>query len=69
VRVQKRFQLGITYSFQLGITNTGLDDLKTLTQSSTVHEYLQQFEQLKSKLLLEGRHFTEIDFVDIFIGV
>jgi Retroviral aspartyl protease/Ty3 transposon capsid-like protein len=58
--VQKRFQRGIA--------NTGLDDLKTLTQSGTVHEYLQHFEQLKSKLLLEGRHFTEIDFVDIFIG-
>jgi Retroviral aspartyl protease len=54
--------------FQLGIANTGLDDIKTLTQSSTMLEYLQQFEQSKSKLLLEGRHFTETDFVDIFIG-
>jgi hypothetical protein len=54
--------------FQLGIANTGLDDLKTLTQSGTVHNYLQQFEQLKSMLLLEGCYFTEINFVDIFIG-
>jgi len=33
----------------------------------TVDEYMDQFEIVKSKLLLENRNFSEADFVDAFI--
>jgi hypothetical protein len=33
-----------------------------------VEEYRNQFEKLKSKMLIEGRQFSERDFVDVFLS-
>jgi hypothetical protein len=45
--------------FQNGGTSNGLEDLKALAQTGSVDEYMQQFERLKSKLLLEGGNSQE----------
>jgi Retrotransposon gag protein/RNase H-like domain found in reverse transcriptase len=45
-----------------------LEDWKSLHHNSTVSEYLEQFEKLRSRLLLEGRHFSDADYIDTFVG-
>jgi Retrotransposon gag protein len=50
------------------VSNNTLDDLKHMNQIATVHEYMEQFEKLRSRILLEGRNFSERDFMDSFIS-
>jgi Ty3 transposon capsid-like protein len=45
-----------------------LDDLKSLNQHGTIEEYWLQFEKLRSRILLEGRNFSERDFIDTFVS-
>jgi Ty3 transposon capsid-like protein len=45
-----------------------MEDLKELYQTGNVEEYIEAFERLRSKLLLENRLFTEVDFMDAFVG-
>jgi RNase H-like domain found in reverse transcriptase/Reverse transcriptase (RNA-dependent DNA polymerase)/Integrase zinc binding domain/Retroviral aspartyl protease/Ty3 transposon capsid-like protein/Integrase core domain/Chromo (CHRromatin Organisation MOdifier) domain len=56
--IKKRFQ-------RQGGKN-GMDELKELHQNGSVEEYIEQFERLRSKLLIENRLFTETDFIDVF---
>jgi hypothetical protein len=46
-----------------------LDDWKSMHQSVTVQVYLVYFEQLRSRLLLEGHKFFYLDYIDVFMGV
>jgi hypothetical protein len=39
-----------------------------MRQTGTVEEYMEQFERVRSKLVLEKRQFSEIVFIDAFIS-
>jgi Retrotransposon gag protein len=60
-RVRKRFQLRIT--------KNGMKELIELHQSGNVGDYIERFDRLRARLLLENTLFSESDFVDAFIGV
>jgi hypothetical protein len=45
-----------------------MEELKELEQTGTVEEYIENFERLRTRLLLENRLFTKTDFLDVFIG-
>jgi Ty3 transposon capsid-like protein len=49
-------------------SKNSLEELKGLNQLGYIEEYWQHFEKLKSRLLLEGRQFTDKDFIDVFIS-
>jgi hypothetical protein len=53
--------------FNLTGNKNGMEDLIEHHQSSSVDEYIETFERLKSKLLLENHLFTVADFLDVFI--
>jgi Retrotransposon gag protein len=50
------------------VSSNTLDNLKHMNQIATVNEYIEQFEKLRSRILLEGRNFSERDFMDSFIS-
>jgi Reverse transcriptase (RNA-dependent DNA polymerase)/Retroviral aspartyl protease/Retrotransposon gag protein len=54
--------------FRRVISNNTLDELKTLQQHGSIEEYWHQFVKWRSRILLEGRRFTERDFIDSFIS-
>jgi Retroviral aspartyl protease/Ty3 transposon capsid-like protein len=58
--VRKRFQ-------RVGVKN-GMEELMTLHHTTTVSDFIELFERLRAKLLLENRQFTETDFIDAFTG-
>jgi hypothetical protein len=58
----------VTNRFKRIIHKNTLDELKVLNQSSTVDEYWHLFEKSHSRMLLEGRWFSEKDFIDVFIS-
>jgi Ty3 transposon capsid-like protein len=58
----------INFRFKRFNTRNTLDDLKVLNQAGTVEEYWIHFERLRAKMLLEGRKFSERDFIDTFIS-
>jgi Retrotransposon gag protein len=58
--VRKRFQ-------RMGVKN-GMEELMTLHHTTTVSDFIELFERLKAKLLLENRQFKETDFIDAFTG-
>jgi hypothetical protein len=45
-----------------------MEELKDLHQINSVEDYIERFEGLRTRLLLENRMFTEVDFMDAFIG-
>jgi Retrotransposon gag protein len=45
-----------------------LDELKALNQMGKVKDYRAQFERLRSRILLDGRRFSERDFIDTFMS-
>jgi Retroviral aspartyl protease/Retrotransposon gag protein len=49
-------------------SKTALEEWMVMQQTGTVTDYLDQFEKLRSKLLLEGRNFSTLDYVDAFVG-
>jgi Ty3 transposon capsid-like protein len=57
--VRKRFQ-------RTSIKN-GMEELNDSHQYGSVEDYIEQFERLRLRLLLENRLFTEVDFINAFI--
>jgi Ty3 transposon capsid-like protein len=49
-------------------SHNGIEELVELRQNGTVDEYIELFERLRSRLLVENRMFSESDFIDVFIG-
>jgi Retroviral aspartyl protease/Ty3 transposon capsid-like protein len=45
-----------------------MEELKALNQTGTVEEYWIQFERVRSRILLDGRRFSERDFIDTFVS-
>jgi hypothetical protein len=39
-----------------------------MQQTAGVREYMDLFEKLRSRLVLEGRHFSNLDYIDAFVG-
>jgi Retrotransposon gag protein len=48
----------VTSRFNKINSKNSLNELKSLNQLGSVEEYWQQFEKLRSRMLLEGRKFT-----------
>jgi Retrotransposon gag protein len=46
----------------------GMEELLDLRHSGSVEEYIEMFERLRSKLLIENKLFSEHDFIDTFVG-
>jgi hypothetical protein len=44
-----------------------MKELLSLHQTGSIDDYIELFERLKSKLLLENRLFSETDFLDAFV--
>jgi Ty3 transposon capsid-like protein len=47
---------------------SALEEWKDIHQIGTVIEYYGQFDKLRSRLLLERRKFSEVDYIDAFVG-
>jgi hypothetical protein len=45
-----------------------MEELLELHQRGTTEDYIEHFERLRSKLLMENRLFSELDFLDAFVG-
>jgi Retrotransposon gag protein len=54
--------------FQRLGTRNGMEEPKELHQTGSIDDYIELFERLRFKLLLKNRLFTEIDFMDAFVG-
>jgi hypothetical protein len=44
------------------------EDYIELHQSGSTEDYIERFEHLRSKLLVENQFFSEADFLDAFVG-
>jgi Retroviral aspartyl protease/Ty3 transposon capsid-like protein len=49
-------------------TKNTMEELKALNQTGIVEEYGIQFEKVRSRILLDGRRFSERDFIDTFVS-
>jgi Ty3 transposon capsid-like protein len=58
----------VTNRFKRVNSRNTLEELKGLNQAGSVEEYWNQFEKLRSRMLLEGRQFSTKDFIDAFIS-
>jgi hypothetical protein len=47
---------------------SALEEWKASHQMGTVTDYFDQFDKLRSRLLLERRKFSEVDYIDAFVG-
>jgi Ty3 transposon capsid-like protein len=54
--------------FQRTSIKNGMEELNDSHQYGSVEDYIEQFERLRLRLLLENRLFTEVDFINAFIG-
>jgi hypothetical protein len=57
----------VSFRFHKIISKNSLDELKCINQVGSVDEYWHHFEKLCSRMLLEGRHLSERDFIDAFV--
>jgi Ty3 transposon capsid-like protein len=58
----------VTTRFKRANYRNTLDELMCLNQQGSVDDYWHQFEHLRSRMILKGKHFSEKDFVDVFIS-
>jgi Ty3 transposon capsid-like protein len=58
----------VTTRFKRTTCRNTLDELRSLNQQGLVDDYWHQFQRLRSRMILEGRQFSERDFVDVFIS-
>jgi Retrotransposon gag protein len=49
-------------------SGNAMEDLLELRQTGTIDDYIELFERLHSKLLLENQLLTEIDLINAFVG-
>jgi Retrotransposon gag protein len=54
--------------FQSTDFKNGMEELMELYQTGSMTEYIEKFERLRARILLENRLFSEADFIDAFIG-
>jgi hypothetical protein len=54
-------------TFRMPTARTALEDWKMMQQLTSVSDYFEQFEKLRTRLVLEGRQFSHTDYVDVFI--
>jgi Retrotransposon gag protein len=53
--------------FRMPTARTALEDWKLMHQLTSVRDYFEQFEKLRTRLVLEGWQFSPTDYVDAFI--
>jgi hypothetical protein len=57
--VQKRFIMPTA--------RNALEDWKAMHQVTSFREYFEQYEKLRTQLVLEGRQFSNTDYIDAFV--